>query len=95
MALFGKKKKAEEPVAAAESSGSPFDDPAPEAAPAADIPAAPVTPAAPAKPKIVAHPDVYTLLLGLSVVALIIACILLYLNIQAYGPSPLSGIPRV
>ncbi|MDR2115255.1 MAG: hypothetical protein LBP87_02625 [Planctomycetaceae bacterium] len=37
-------------------------------------------------------PDIYTLLLGLSVVALIIATVLLYLNLTDYGPNPLAGI---
>jgi hypothetical protein len=48
------------------------------------------TPAALPKPK--ASPDVYTLLLGLSVAALVIATILLYLNFNGYGPNPLAGI---
>jgi hypothetical protein len=50
----------------------------------------PETPSAPPKPK--PRPDVYTLLLGLSVAALVIATILLYLNLSGYGPNPLAGI---
>lgn len=58
-------------------------------------PAAEMEPAAPAKPKEPSpRPDVYTLILGLSVAALVIATLLLYLNVSSYGPNPLSGIPR-
>ena len=39
--------------------------------------------------------DVYTLLLGIALVALIIACIFAYLEIQDYGPQPFSGAPSV
>lgn len=45
-------------------------------------------------PKLKPRADVYTLLLGLSVAALVIGVVLLYLNVNAYGPSPLSGVPR-
>lgn len=37
--------------------------------------------------------DVYTLLLGIALVALIIACIFAYMEIQDYGASPISGAP--
>jgi hypothetical protein len=37
-------------------------------------------------------PDIYTLLLGLSVAALVIATVLLFLNLNGYGPNPLAGI---
>ncbi|MDR0338216.1 MAG: hypothetical protein LBI18_14130 [Planctomycetaceae bacterium] len=48
------------------------------------------TPVTLPKPK--PQPDIYTLLLGLSVAALIIATVLLYLNLSGYGPNPLAGI---
>ena len=37
--------------------------------------------------------DVYTLLLGIALVALIIACIFAYLEIKDYGAQPFSGAP--
>ncbi|MDR0608894.1 MAG: hypothetical protein LBG58_02195 [Planctomycetaceae bacterium] len=43
-------------------------------------------------PKPKPQPDIYTLLLGLSVAALVIATVILYLNLNAYGPNPLAGI---
>jgi hypothetical protein len=43
-------------------------------------------------PKSKPQPDIYTLLLGLSVAALVIATVILYLNVSAYGPNPLAGI---
>jgi hypothetical protein len=101
MALFGKKKKdagAENP-AAEESEGVNLSKAKPaKAKPAkkekkekkSDEPKS-IEPKV-QKPK--ARPDVYTLLLGLSVAALVIAVVLLFLNINAYGPSPLSGVPR-
>ncbi|MDR1962901.1 MAG: hypothetical protein LBQ50_03885 [Planctomycetaceae bacterium] len=52
----------------------------------------PETPAAPPKPK--PKPDIFTLLLGLSVAALLIATVLLFLNFNAYGTNPFSGIPK-
>ncbi|GHT30837.1 hypothetical protein FACS1894214_1440 [Planctomycetales bacterium] len=98
MALFGKKKKdagAENP-AAEESGGVNLS----KAKPAKEKPAKKEKkPAEPKstepkvqKPK--ARPDIYTLLLGLSVAALVLAVFLLFMNINAYGPSPLSGVPR-
>ena len=39
--------------------------------------------------------DVYTLLLGIALVALIIACIVAYLEIKDYGDQPFSGAPSV
>lgn len=78
MALFGKKKKGAE-----------------DATP--DMPSAASESAAPSEikePKIAVRPDVYTLLLGLSVTALIIGTVLLYLNFNAYGPDPFAGLPR-
>ncbi|MDR2705992.1 MAG: hypothetical protein LBC02_09465 [Planctomycetaceae bacterium] len=44
----------------------------------------------PPRPK--PQPDIYTLLLGLSVAALVIATVILYLNFSAYGTNPLAGI---
>lgn len=60
------------------------------AAPAETPQAAPKDTAPKPKPQA----DVYTLLLGLSVAALVIGVVFLYLNIDAYGTNPLSGIPR-
>lgn len=37
--------------------------------------------------------DIYTLLLGIALVALIIACIFAYMEIKDYGASPFSGAP--
>ncbi len=83
MALFGKKKKkgAEDAAPVTPEEGSPKKKKETEEA----VPAAP-------KPRV--RPDVYTLLLGLSVAALLVAVVLLYLNIAGYGASPLSGIPK-
>ncbi len=39
--------------------------------------------------------DVYTLLLGIALVALIIACIFAYWEIGDYGDQPFSGAPSV
>lgn len=39
--------------------------------------------------------DIYTLLLGIALVALIIACIFAYMEIKDYGASPFSGAPSV
>lgn len=78
MALFGKKKKGAE-------------DAAPPTSIAESETAAPLEPK---EPKIKVRPDMYTLMLGLSVAALIIATLLLYLNVSSYGPNPISGIPR-
>ncbi len=39
--------------------------------------------------------DIYTLLLGIALVALIIACIFAYLELADYGASPFSGAPSV
>jgi hypothetical protein len=72
-----KKKKKDDEVA-----GSTI----PESAPSTHS-ATTITPPRP-KPQ----PDIYTLLLGLSVAALIIATVILYLNFNAYGPNPLAGI---
>ncbi|MDR2344947.1 MAG: hypothetical protein LBE18_02675 [Planctomycetaceae bacterium] len=41
-----------------------------------------------------APPDFFTLLLGLALTAIIIASILLFLEVNSYGPDPLSGLPR-
>jgi hypothetical protein len=76
MISFKKKKKG------TEVAGSTF----PESAPTTHS----ETPVTPPKPK--RQPDIYTLLLGLSVAALIIATVILYLNTSAYGPNPLAGI---
>jgi len=81
-----KKKKPEKtpPMASAEDSmGFPDESPASTA-----------TPATPATPKVKARPDVYTLLLGLSVGAMTIAVVLLFLHLNSYGPNPFSGMPR-
>ncbi|MDR2644088.1 MAG: hypothetical protein LBC74_15005 [Planctomycetaceae bacterium] len=40
-------------------------------------------------------PDFFTLLLGLALVMMIIASILLFLEVNSYGPDPLSGLPRL
>ena len=86
MALFGKKKTAAAPDA------SVSDDPfgagavAPQATPAAPI--------EPPKPRIKVRADVYTLLLGLSALAMTIACVLFYLSVARYDSNPVSGIPR-
>ena len=84
MALFGKKKKK---GAEDEASLTPMEEPAKE-----EVSSAEEVPAA--APKLKVRPDVYTLLLGLSVAALVIASVLLYLNMADYGSSPLSGIPK-
>lgn len=39
--------------------------------------------------------DIYTLLLGIALVALIIACVLAYMELEDYGASPFSGAPSV
>lgn len=39
--------------------------------------------------------DVYTLLLGIALAALIIACIFAYMEIKDYGAQPFSGAPSV
>ncbi len=82
MSLFGKKKKGTEETA-------------PEASPAESEPVNAAQPKEPAAPKLKIRPDFYTLLLGLSVAALLIASILLYLNVEAYGPDPISSLPKV
>jgi hypothetical protein len=103
MALFGKKKKdagAENPVAG-ESEGVNLS----KAKPAKEKPAkkekksgepkgAEQKNSEPKVQKPKARPDIYTLLLGLSVAALVLAVVLLFLNINAYGLNPLSGVPR-
>ena len=81
MALFGKKKKAEPEDAAAIE---PEMTPAPEAETS--------EPTVEKAPKLKVRADIYTLLLGLSVAALVIASVILYVNIAEYGSSPLSGI---
>ncbi|MDR1923572.1 MAG: hypothetical protein LBQ66_04275 [Planctomycetaceae bacterium] len=40
-------------------------------------------------------PDFFTLVLGLSLAAIIIAFVLLYLEVSYYGENPFSGIPKV
>ncbi|MDR2171002.1 MAG: hypothetical protein LBP59_12740 [Planctomycetaceae bacterium] len=40
-------------------------------------------------------PDFFTLLLGLALAAIIIASVLLFLEVNSYGPDPLSGLPRL
>ncbi len=44
-------------------------------------------------PKVKARPDLYTLLLGLSVAVLAAAVTVLFLNYYSYGGDPLSGLP--
>ncbi len=78
MARFGKKNKADM------SEGTPAASTAVNAAKANT----------PAAVSVTYLPDVYTLLLGLSAGAMLIAVVLLYLNIAGYGPDPLSGIPK-
>lgn len=39
--------------------------------------------------------DVYTLLLGIALAALIVACIFAFLEISDYGDQPASGAPSV
>jgi hypothetical protein len=39
--------------------------------------------------------DIYTLLLGIALVALIIACWFAYMELADYGASPFSGAPSV
>lgn len=79
MALFGKKKgKAAEEEAVFTPGEEPIQEKAEESAPVA--------------PKLKVRADAYTLMLGLSVVALVIACVLLYLNMAEYGSSPMAGI---
>ena len=90
MALFGKKKKADTVVGAAVSD-DPFGTPA--AVPQEMVPAS-AAPVEPAVPKVRVHPDAYTLMLGLSALALAIACVMLYLGVAKYGGGPISGIPR-
>ena len=82
MALFGKKKAAE---ATSVTAADPFG--APSAAVAVSAPPPP-------EPKLKVRPDVYTLLLGLSALAMTIACVLFYLSVAKYGANPVSGIPR-
>ncbi|MDR1053518.1 MAG: hypothetical protein LBL39_05030 [Planctomycetaceae bacterium] len=40
-------------------------------------------------------PDLFSLFLGLALVAIIIASVLLFLDVSSYGPEPLSGLPRL
>ena len=89
MALFGKKKKA---ATASNEAGSA--DPFGTSAAAAPQEASPAAPLEPAAPKVRVHPDVYTLMLGLSALALTLACVMLYLSVAKYGSGPISGIPR-
>ncbi|MDR2757548.1 MAG: hypothetical protein LBC20_17810 [Planctomycetaceae bacterium] len=77
MISFKKKKKGDEPA-----------DTTPAMESASSTPSE--TPIKLRKPK--PTPDIYTLLLGLSVAALLIATVLLYLNLNSYGPNPLAGI---
>ena len=37
--------------------------------------------------------DVYTLLLGIALVALILACVFAFLEVSDYGDQPFSGAP--
>jgi len=37
--------------------------------------------------------DVYTMFLFMALVAIIVGCVFLFLEIKAYGPSPTSGAP--
>ena len=39
--------------------------------------------------------DLYTLLLAIALVAMIICVIMLYLEVSAYGPKPMSNVPSV
>ncbi|MDR2439025.1 MAG: hypothetical protein LBE12_06620 [Planctomycetaceae bacterium] len=77
MISFKKKKKSDDPASTT---------PAMETVSSAPSEA----PIKPRKPK--PAPDIYTLLLGLSVAALIIATVILYLNLNSYGVNPLAGI---
>ena len=88
MALFGKKKKAEVPVPAVS------DDPFGTAAAPQSEPVTSAAPKEPPKPKVKVYADIYTLLLGLSALALVVACVMLYLSVAKYGSNPISGIPR-
>lgn len=38
--------------------------------------------------------DRYTMMLLISLIAMIIAVVFLYLEVGSHGPDPLSGIPR-
>jgi cell division protein FtsL len=80
MALFGKKKKE------ANSTESVSKETVSKKEKASELSTKTLQP----KPKA----DIYTLLLGLSVAALVVAIVLLFLNLNAYGPDPLSGIPK-
>jgi len=83
MALFGKKKTTEaSPVPA----GDPFG-----MAPQSLAPTAPAL-LEPPKPKLKARADVYTLLLGLSALAMTIAFALLLWNVIRYNADPVSGM---
>ena len=92
MALFGKKKPAKaaasDPVGASED---PFGSAGVEQQ-ETTVSSAAFT--EPPKPKVKVYTDVYTLFLGLSALALTIACVLLYLSVAKYGGSPISGVPR-
>jgi len=91
MALFGKKKKTDAAVPPVATSDDPFGTATAAPQEAGPSPAAHVEPP---KPKVKVYPDVYTLFLGLSALALTIACVLLYLSVAKYGANPISGVPR-
>ncbi|MCL2744138.1 MAG: hypothetical protein FWE67_09825 [Planctomycetaceae bacterium] len=78
MAILKKKKKGADDTAVP-SDASPFGEPA-EEKPAKKKKSAEKKSSG---PKIVARPDFYTLLLGLSVAAMIIAVVLLYMHLDA------------
>lgn len=52
-------------------------------------------PSSPRGPYRKPRPDILTLLLGLALVAIVVACIFLYLEVADYGESPFSGGPSV
>ena len=92
MALFGKKKKAE---AAAPAPAVGLDDPFGETSPASpETTASSAAPLDAPKPKVNVYADVYTLFLGLSALALGVACVMFYLSVAKYGSGPVSGVPR-
>lgn len=48
-----------------------------------------------AGPQRKAQPDIYTLFLGIALVAMLICVILLYMETSDYGPDKTSGVPSV
>ena len=41
------------------------------------------------------RPDIYTVMLAISLAAIILGCVLLYLETKDYGDSPYQGVPSV